>query len=115
MHLALAPQHDLAGLGVVDDDERWVFFHQLVQRLAELDVVLALARRDREPEHRRQRRALRERRNRLLAGRDRVERRDRIELAERDRLAGLARAALFRRPARLLEDAGDARRLAARG
>ena len=50
MHLSLAPQHDLAGFGVVDDRERGVFFHQLVQRLPEFDVVLALARRDRKPQ-----------------------------------------------------------------
>src|ERR1700720_586099 len=53
MHLALAPQHDFVRFRIVHDDDRRIFLGQLVERLAELDVVLALLGRDRDREHRR--------------------------------------------------------------
>ena len=67
MHLALAPQHDFVGLGIVHDGDRGILLGQLVQRQAELDVVLALLGRDRDRQHRRIGRDLGERRMRLLA------------------------------------------------
>ena len=56
MHLALPPHHDLVGLGIVDHGQRGILVDQLVERLAELDVVLALLGGDRDREHRRMRR-----------------------------------------------------------
>src|SRR6478736_779130 len=53
MHLALAPQYDFVRFRIVHDDDRRIFLGQLVERLAELDVVLALLARDRDREHRR--------------------------------------------------------------
>ena len=42
MHLPLAPYHHFMGFRIVEHRERWIFFHQLVQRLPKLDVVLAI-------------------------------------------------------------------------
>ena len=53
VHLALPPEHDLVRLRVVHHRDRGIFLEQLVQRLAELDVVLALLGGDRDREHRR--------------------------------------------------------------
>jgi hypothetical protein len=54
MHLALAPRHDLVRLRIVHHRQRGILLDQLVQRLAELDVVLALLGGDRKRQHRRQ-------------------------------------------------------------
>ena len=96
MHLALAPQHDLVRLGVVHDRDRGIFVEQLGERLAELDVVLALLGGDRDA------RApaacgvdLGDRRMRLLAGGQRIAGLGVIELAERDGFAGCGRPALL--------------------
>ena len=55
MHLALPPQHDVVGLRVVDHRQRGIFLVQPQQGLAELDVVLAVGRRNRHRQHRRRR------------------------------------------------------------
>ena len=55
MHLALPPQHDVVGLRVVDHRQRRILLVQPQQRLAELDVVLAIVRRERHRQHRRRR------------------------------------------------------------
>ena len=82
--------------GIVHDRDRRVLLEQLVQRLAELDVVLALLGGDRDRQHRRIGRDLGERRVRLLAGGEGVAGIGVVELAERDRLAGRAQARAFR-------------------
>ena len=48
MHLALAPHDDLVGLRIVMHAQRRVLLGELVEREAELDVVLAILRRDRD-------------------------------------------------------------------
>ena len=53
MHLALTPQHHLVRLRIVHDGDRGILLGELVERLAELHVVLALLGRDRDGEHRR--------------------------------------------------------------
>ena len=55
MHLALPPQHDVVGARVVDHGQRGIFLVEPQQRLAELDVVLAVGRRERHRQHRRRR------------------------------------------------------------
>ena len=55
MHLALPPQHDVVGLRVLDHRQRRILLVQPQQRLAELDVVLAVGRRERHRQHRRRR------------------------------------------------------------
>ena len=108
VHLALPPQHDFVGLGIVHDGDRRVFLGELVQRLAELHVVLALLGRDRDRQHRRIGLDLGERRMRLLAGGQRVAGLGLVELGERDGLADDGRPALLGRLADELEHAGDA-------
>ena len=108
MHLALAPQHHFLRLGIVHDGDRGILLEQLVQRLAELDVVLALLGGDREREHRRERLHLRDRFVGLLAGAQRIAGPGMIELGVGDRLAGRGRAAFFGALAEQLERAGDA-------
>ena len=106
MHLALAPHDDLVGLGIVMHDERGILVVQLVERHAELDVVLAVLGRDRDREHRREGRDLRDRGMDLLAGRQRVAAGPRVvELAERDSVAGHRGAALLGHLADQLEHA----------
>ncbi len=95
MHLALPPHHDLVRLGIVHDNQRRILVDQLVQRLPELHVVLALLGGNRDREHRRIRRDLRERLVRLLAGGQRVAGLGVIELAESDCLARSGGAALL--------------------
>ena len=95
-------------LGIVDHGDRGVFFQQLVQRLAELDVVLALLGGDRDREHRRTGRNRQQRRVRLLAGGDGVAGHGMVELGERDGLADAGRTALLGGLAHQLEHAGDA-------
>ena len=95
VHLALPPQHHLVRFGIVHHRDRGILLEQPVQRLAELDVVLALLGGDRDREHRRIRRDPGERRMRLLAGGERVAGIGVVELAERHRLAGLRRPALL--------------------
>ena len=114
MHLALPPHHHLVGLGVVDEMDRRVLVDELVQRLAELDVVLALFRGNRNGQHRRMRLDLGHRGMRLLAGRERVAGLGVFELAERDRLAGRGGAALLGGLAQELERAGHPAGLALR-
>jgi hypothetical protein len=41
MHLALAPQHDLAEIGVMQHGERRIFIGELAECETQLDVVLA--------------------------------------------------------------------------
>ena len=94
MHLALSPQHDVVGPGVVDHRQRGILLVQPQQGLAELDVVLAVRCRDRDRQHRRQRRDLHQRRRRGLAARQRIAGLDGVELAERNRIAGLGGGAL---------------------
>ena len=94
------------------DADRRILFQQLVERLAELDVVLALLSRDRHREHRRIGRGLGQRRMRLLGGGERVTGIGVIELAERDGLAGLRRPTLLVVLADELEHAGNAAGLA---
>ena len=91
-----------------------VLVHELVDRLAELDVVLAFLGGDRDRQHRRQRLRLGQRRVRLLAGRKRVAGLGVIELAERHHFAGGGRAALLGVLAEHLEGTGHASRLALR-
>ena len=55
MHLALPPQHDVVGPRIVDHGQRRIFLVQPHQRLAELDVVLAIGGRQRHRQHRRRR------------------------------------------------------------
>ena len=83
-----------------------------MQRLAELDVVLALLGGDRDREHRRIGRDLGDRRVRLLAGGQRLAGLGVVELAERDGLAGLRGAALLGGLADQLEHARHAAGLA---
>ena len=108
MHLALSPQNDFVGVGIVHDGDRRIFLDQLVERLAELDVVLALFRRDRDREHRRIGRDRCDRRMRRLAGGQRVTGLRMIELAERHGFAGRGGGAFFGRLSHQLEHAGDA-------
>jgi hypothetical protein len=67
MHFALPPQHDVVGLLVLDHRQRRVLLVQPQQRLAELDVVLAVDRRERHRQHRRRRLDTCQRRRRGLA------------------------------------------------
>ena len=108
VHFALPPQHDLMRFGIVHHRDRGVLLEQPVQRLAELDVVLALLGGDRDREHRRIRGDLGQRRMRLLAGGERVAGIGVVELAERHGLAGLRRPALLAVLAEQLEHAGHA-------
>ncbi len=94
-------------LGVVDHGDRRIFFHELVQRLAELDVVLAFLGGDRNREHRRTGRHRHQRFVRLLAGGDGVAGHGMVELGQRDGLADAGRAALLGGLAHELEHAGD--------
>ena len=83
MHLALAPQHHLVGLRIVHDGDRGILLGELVERLAELHVVLALLGRDRDGEHRRiRRRPWRARGCGLLARGQRVAGLGLVELGE---------------------------------
>ena len=115
MHLALAPQHHFVGLGIVHDGDRGILLGKLVQRLAELHVVLALLGRDRDREHRRIGRDFGERGMRLLAGRQRIAGLGLFEFGEGDRFAERRRPALFAGLADQLEDAGDAAGLVVAG
>ncbi len=108
VHFALPPSHDLVRLRVVHDADRGVLLEQPVQRLAELDVVLALLGGDRKRQHRRQRRDPGERRMRLLAGGERIAGVGVIELAQRDGVAGLCFVALLGILAEQLEHPGNA-------
>ena len=114
VHLALAPQHDFVRLGIVDHRDRGVLVDQLGERLAELDVVLALLGRDRDGEHRRDGLHLGDRLVRRLAGRERVAGLCPVELAERDRVARRGGGPLLMRGAHELEHAGDPARLVGR-
>src|SRR5205085_12657017 len=106
------PEYYLWRLRVVHDADRVVFLQQLVERLTELDVVLALLGGHRHRQHRRIGRSLGQRRMRLLAGSQRVAGIGVVELAERDRLARLRRGAFLVVLAEQLEYAGDAASLA---
>ena len=108
MHFALPPQDDFVRVGVVHDRDRGILFHELVERLAELDVVLALLGRDRDREHGRIGLDFRNRRMRCLAGRQRVAGMGGIELTERHRFTGRGRGALLGRLSHQLEHAGHA-------
>ena len=108
VHFALAPQHHFVGLRIVLDGDRGIFLGELVQRLAELDVVLALLRRDGDGKHRRIGLDLGERGMGLLAGGQRVAGLGLVELGEADGLADRGRAALLGGLADELEYAGDA-------
>jgi hypothetical protein len=103
------------GLGVVDHRERRIFLVQPQQRLAELDVVLAIVRRQRHRQHRRYRLYASERGRRGLAARERVAGLDRVELAECYGFAGFRRRPLAVVPATDREDAGNAPSFAGRG
>ena len=48
VHLALAPHHHFVDVGIVHDRERRIFLGELGEGRAELDVVLAFLRRDRD-------------------------------------------------------------------
>ena len=106
MHLALPPHDHLVGLRIVDDDERRVLLDELVEGKAELDVVLALFRRDRDGEHAGIRGDGRDGGVGLLARRQRVAGPGVIELAERDGFAGRSRPALLGHLSHHLGDAG---------
>ncbi len=108
MHLALAPQHGVVGLGVHHDAERRILLVQPGKGLAELDVVLAVGGGDRDREHRRRRLRGEQRSRRGLAARDRVAGLDRVDLGERNRVAGFGRGTLGIVGAVDGEDAGDA-------
>jgi len=94
MHLALPPQHDVVGLGVVDHRQRGIFLVQPQQRLAEFDVVLAVRCRKRHRQHRRRRLNADQRWRSGLAARQRIASLHGVELAERDSVAGLGGGAL---------------------
>src|SRR3954451_17790495 len=81
-------------LGIVDDGDRGIFLKQLRERLAQLDVVLALLGGDRDAQNRRMGSDLRNRRLRRLAVRQAVTALGMIKLAEFYWLAGFGRAAL---------------------
>ena len=115
VHFALAPQHHFVGFRIVLDGDRRIFLGELVQGLAELDVVLALLRRDGNGEHRRIGLDLGERGMGLLAGRERVAGLGLVELGEGDGLADRGRAALLGGLADELEHAGDAAGLVVTG
>src|ERR1700678_1844025 len=108
VHLALAPQHNLVVLGIVHDDDGGVFLGQLVERLAELDVVLAFLGRNRDCQHWRIGLDLGNDRMGLLARGQRVAGLGLVELRESDSLAQRSRPALLARLADEFEYAGDA-------
>ena len=85
------------------------------QRLAELDVVLAVGGRNRNCEHRRRRFAGDQSSRRRLAARHRIAGLDRIELGERHGVTGFGRGTLALVSAVDGEDAGDAARPAGGG
>ena len=95
VHLALPPDNDFVGFRIVDHRERGILVHQLLQRLAELDVVLALLGGDRDRQHRRQWFYLGNGGMRLLAGGERIAGLGPIELAERNRIAADRRSAFL--------------------
>src|SRR5262249_60379551 len=110
VHLALPPGDDLVGLRIVVHSERRVFLDQLVEREAELHVVLAILGGNRDREDRSVWLHLADRRMRLLARREGIPGLGVIELAERHRLAGRRRAALGARRADQVEHAGHTAR-----
>src|ERR1700722_3394755 len=106
VHFALAPQHHFVRLRIVHDDDRRIFLGELVERLAELDVVLALFCRNRDRQHRRGRLDLGDRRVRLFAGAERVAGLGLVELGKADGIADRRRAALLARLTGEFEHAG---------
>ena len=94
MHLALSPQHDVVGALVLDHGQRGILLVEPQQRLAELDVVLAVGGRNRKRQHRRRRLGLDQRLRRGLAVADGIAGLDRIDLGERNRVAGFRAGAL---------------------
>ena len=115
VHLALPPQHHFVRLRIVHDGDRGIFLGELVQRLAEFDVVLALLRRDRDRQHRRIGLDLGQGRMGLLAGGQRLAGLRLVELGEGDGFADLGRPALLAALADELENAGDAAGLVVAG
>src|ERR1700730_4073275 len=111
MHLALAPHHHLVSLGIVDHRERGVLLDQLVESKAELDVVLAFLRRDRNGEHARIRLRRRDRGVRLLARRQRLAGLGMTELPDPARPPSGSWAALLGRLPQQPGNTGDAPRL----
>jgi hypothetical protein len=105
LHLALTPQNHLVRFRIVLDADRGILLKQLVQRLAELDVVLAFLAGNCHGEHGRIGPNLRQRRMRLLAGGERIAGIGVIKLGERHGLAGLRGAPLLGGLAEKLEHA----------
>ncbi len=107
MHVALAPKHHLAHLGVLLELQRWVLVDQLGDGARQFDVVAALLGMDGETEHRlrplgpRQRLSLARRGQHRTGG-------DLLHPAEPDDRAGLRGLELFLLRADEAEDAGDA-------
>src|ERR1700676_2828816 len=102
------PPDHFVGLRIVLDGDRGIFLGELVQRLAELDVVLALLGRDGDGEHRRIGLDFGERGMGLFAAGKRVAGLGLVELGEGDGLADRGRSALLGALADELEHAGDA-------
>src|SRR6185312_2154155 len=108
MHVALAPQHHLAGVLVLLELQRRILVDELGDRARQLDVVAALFGVDREAEHRL--RPLGARPLLALAGRGQhLARGDLLHAGQPDNLARLGRGDLFLRRADQPDDAGDAR------
>ena len=95
VHLALAPQYDFVGLGIVHNGDGRVFLGKLVERLAEFDVVLAFLCRNRDRQHGRVGLDLGDSGMGLLASRQRVAGLGLIELGESNGLAQRSRPALL--------------------
>ncbi len=95
------------GVGIVHDGDRRIFVRELVERLTELDVVLALGRGDRQREHRRIRQHLGEPLRMILARSQRVAGSGIIELAESDGFTGLRGTAFLERLPHHLVHAGN--------
>jgi hypothetical protein len=96
MHFALAPQHHFVGFRIVGDDDGRVFLGQLVERLPEFHVVLALLGRDGDRKHRRIRLDLGNRCVGLFSGRQSIAGLGLFQLGEADGLAGTLPGRAFR-------------------
>ena len=107
MHLALAPQHNTVTLRIVDDGQRWIFFHQPLQGLPELDIVFPIDRCQRHSEYRRCRLSEMQDVGGGLSDCEHIPCLDRIKLAERNGIACFRAGALVARR-RQREDTGHA-------